>query len=375
MLQSLNIIKERLKANNYDRIQHLPSRRSIAVGKEFYVFKSFFFQRTPCLFHSTCFYTLYHLIFRRRYPRLYLLYKIFFMNEPTDKATLLNLFSAGEVDDFIKAGIIKYEGCGCRFNFRFVPYEGLFLVAKINMEDPEYAHLNYDSITFVEFLRKMRLKESFVRALEIGCGAGLISIEVAKSANNVDAVDINPYAVKIADINTKLNNIPNITTFISDIYNGVKERYDLIISDPPFELMPDEEKSILHRYGGFLGMEIASRIFAGLDEYLEDDGEAIVFTNSYVKGFKIDTLKDALFEMFENKKFKLTLYTLSYQINPEFYPIYRKFNITHSIGYIVRIKRSDNFEMNVVPLNFFKRIKEVLRLCYLYVIIFLSRHR
>lgn len=295
------------------------------------------------------------------------------MNELTDKKSLLKLFSTDEVDDFIKNGIIECEGQDYRFNFRFVPFEGLFLIAKINMKDAEYVHLNYDSITFLEFLRKILFHRNFERALEIGCGAGLISIEITKNATDVDAVDINPHAVKVVDINAKLNNVSNITAFISDGYDNIKEKYDLIVSDPPFELMPEKEKDVLHRYGGFLGMEIALKIFAGLDEYLKDSGEAIVFTNSYIRNFRIDTLKDALCEMFKNKKFKLTLYTLSYQINPEFYSMYRKYNITYSIGYIIHVKRANDFKIVIVPLGFLKKIKEISRLFYLYIIILLKK--
>lgn len=373
MLACFRIIKERLKENGYDRIQYLPSRKSLAIGKEFYVFRSFFYQKAPCLFHSTCFYTLYHLIFKKRHPQLYSLYKICFMNEPTEKEILLNFFSADEIGDFIKNGIVKCEGRNYRFNFRLVPYEELFIVAKVDMKDPEYAHINYDSVTFLEFLRKMHFGRDLRRALEIGCGAGLISIEIARNADKVDSVDISPYAVKAMDINAKLNDVSNITPFISNCYDNIKEKYDFIVSDPPFELMPEEEKNVLHRYGGFLGMEIALKIFAGLDEHLANDGEAVVFTNSYIKNFKVDTLKDALYDMFDRKNFCVTLYRLSYQITPEFYPVYRKNNITHSIGYFIHIKRAKNFTMDIVPLSFLNKIKEILRLLYLYMIILLKR--
>lgn len=373
MLACFKIIKERLKENGYDRIQYLPSRKSLAIGKEFYVFRSFFYQKAPCLFHSTCFYTLYHLIFKKRHPQLYSLYKICFMNEPTEKEILLNFFSADEIGDFIKNGIVKCEGRNYWFNFRLVPYEELFIVAKVDMKDPEYAHINYDSVTFLEFLRKMRFAKNFKKALEIGCGAGLISIEIARNADKVDSVDISPYAVKAMDINAKLNDVSNITPFISNCYDNIKEKYDFIVSDPPFELMPEEEKNVLHRCGGFLGMEIALKIFAGLDEHLANDGEAVVFTNSYIKNFKVDTLKDALYDMFDRKNFCVTLYRLSYQITPEFYPVYRKNNITHSIGYFIHIKRAKNFTMDIVPLSFLNKIKEILRLLYLYIIILLKR--
>lgn len=298
------------------------------------------------------------------------------MDEATDRESLLEIFNAKEIDDFIKNGILRCEGHYYKFNYRFIPFEDLFLVAKVNTKDPGYAHLNYDSITFVELLRKMQLRQNYQRALEIGCGAGLISLEIARSSRRVDAVDLNPYAVVIMEMNAQLNKIPNITTFTSNCYNKIKERYDLIVSDPPFELMPDEAKNILHRYGGFLGMETASRIFSGIDNYLSDNGEAVVFTNSYIINFKENSLVKKLYAIFKDKKFKITLYALSYQINPEFYSLYRRFNISHSVSYFIHFQRANGFEIVIVPLKFLSKIKEIIRVFYLYaLVLFKARDR
>ncbi len=365
MLESFEIIKKKLLEYGYQKIQHLPTRKSIAVGREFYVFKSFVFKKTSCLFHSTCFLGLYHAIFRKKNNMLYKLYKACFMNEPFKKEILDGIFSDEELTRFIEQKIVLKNNGNYVFNYRFVPYEGLFLVGKINMEDPEYAHVNYDSVTFIEFLRKMNLA-SKKRSLEVGCGAGLVSIEIAKISEHADAVDINPHAIKIMDLNTKLNQIKNIETFRSNCYQNVRHKYDLIISDPPFELMPDEDKNILHRYGGILGMEIALDIFKGLSESLTEDGESVIFTNSYIKHDKTDTLVDALEEVFKDTRFELTLYPISYQINADFLPTYKKNNICYSIGYMIHVKRGTKYKLRIVPLGPLNRAKEIFRLVYLY---------
>jgi len=295
------------------------------------------------------------------------------MNELADRVSLLEIFSEGEIENFLRVGIINRQGHDYKLNYRFVPFEGLLLVAKKDEESSEYAHLNYDSITFVECLRRVYLKKGYQRALEIGCGAGLISLEVAKFATSVDAIDINHSAVKIMEMNAKLNKVDNITSFISDCYKRIDAKYDLIVSDPPFELMPEKEKDVLHRYGGHLGLEIAREIFKGLDSHLSGHGEAIIFTNSYIINYREDTLLKVLKDLFEDKKFKITLSVLSYQINPDFYPLYKKFKISHSISYIIHFQRSNTFEITIIPLPFLGRVKEILRVLYLRLSIILKR--
>ena len=49
----------------------------------------------------------------------------------------------------------------------------------------------------------------------------------------VDAVDISNEALEVAVDNSRLNNT-NINFFQSDIFSNVKDKYDVIISNPPY---------------------------------------------------------------------------------------------------------------------------------------------
>jgi len=92
-----------------------------------------------------------------------------------------------------------------------------------------------DSLMFAEFLRKLDKKR--IKVLEIGCGSGLLSILMAK-ANDVTAVDINPKAVDAAKRNAAKSGM-NIGCFVSDLFENVKGKYDLIIFNPPY--LPDDD--------------------------------------------------------------------------------------------------------------------------------------
>ena len=79
------------------------------------------------------------------------------------------------------------------------------------------------------------------RILDIGTGSGCIPITLKKQipSSIIDAIDISKEALEIANDNKETNNV-DINLFQSDIFSNVKEKYDCIISNPPY-ISYDEE--------------------------------------------------------------------------------------------------------------------------------------
>lgn len=79
------------------------------------------------------------------------------------------------------------------------------------------------------------------RILDIGTGSGCIPITLKKQipSSIIDAIDISKEALEIAKENKETNNV-DINLFQSDIFSNVKEKYDCIISNPPY-ISYDEE--------------------------------------------------------------------------------------------------------------------------------------
>lgn len=78
--------------------------------------------------------------------------------------------------------------------------------------------------------------------LDIGCGTGIISIMLNKLTNcNVDSCDISSEALKIAKANSQNLNT-NIKFFKSDLFENVQDKYDLIVSNPPYIPIKEMEK-------------------------------------------------------------------------------------------------------------------------------------
>jgi len=73
------------------------------------------------------------------------------------------------------------------------------------------------------------------RVLDMGTGCGVNAILAASRSRDVIGVDINPYAIASAMANAARNGVADRTMFcLSDVFDAVQGRFDLIILDPPF---------------------------------------------------------------------------------------------------------------------------------------------
>lgn len=75
------------------------------------------------------------------------------------------------------------------------------------------------------------------RVLDIGTGCGIIALIAKKmGARYVLGIDINPNAITNAEKNLKLNlkDLKNINFVLSDIFQNVHGKFDIIVSNPPF---------------------------------------------------------------------------------------------------------------------------------------------
>ena len=84
-----------------------------------------------------------------------------------------------------------------------------------------------------------------LNALDIGTGTGCIAISIAKELDFVafTAWDVSPEALKIAELNAKLNEV-NIQFKQIDVLNYEPEHshiYDLIVSNPPYVTQTEKQ--------------------------------------------------------------------------------------------------------------------------------------
>jgi release factor glutamine methyltransferase len=121
------------------------------------------------------------------------------------------------------------------------------------------------------------------KVLDMGTGCGIIGIIAAKESQKVLAIDVNPHAIKCANINAKMNNVlAKFETREGDLFKVVKhfERFDLIIFNPPY-LPSSEEESDLGWIekawsGGPSGRDVIDRFLEECDQYLLEKGSILM---------------------------------------------------------------------------------------------------
>lgn len=142
----------------------------------------------------------------------------------------------------IKELTYKYKN----YNFKFLSDNGVFSKSKID----------FGSITLVEnFLKSFN--NNVENILDVGCGYGFIGIVLSKILNcHVDMIDVNKRALHLASKNI-LSNKVDAEAILSNIYENVNKKYDVIITNPPIRA----------------GKEIVLEILLDAKNYLNEDGE------------------------------------------------------------------------------------------------------
>ena len=107
-------------------------------------------------------------------------------------------------------------------------------------------------------LEAISIDSSKKTLLDMGCGYGTFGIAL-KSVYpflEIDMVDVNDRALNLANENLKLNNI-SADVYLSNTYDEVKNKYDLIVTNPPIRA----------------GKEVDTRILVESKKYLNLNGE------------------------------------------------------------------------------------------------------
>lgn len=150
------------------------------------------------------------------------------------------------------------------------------------------------------------------KVLDMCTGSGCIAVSIAKLGNvsEMHAVDISRGALEVANENAVKNDV-NVKFIESNLFEQVSERYDMIVSNPPYiesavieTLMPEvrEFEPRLALDGTENGLYFYREISNQAPEYLTEEGE-IFFEIGYNQGEAVtNILREAGFSLVEVRK-------------------------------------------------------------------------
>ena len=118
--------------------------------------------------------------------------------------------------------------------------------------------------------------------LDLGTGCGIQSLHAARHAGHVVATDISARALDRARFTLALNAVSTVELRQGDLFAPVAgERFDRIVSNPPFVITPRRAGVPLYEYrdGGLVGDAIVERVVRGAADHLEPGGTAHLLGN------------------------------------------------------------------------------------------------
>ena len=118
--------------------------------------------------------------------------------------------------------------------------------------------------------------------LDLGTGCGIQAMHASRFAGRVVATDISERALRLAQLNVALNGIEGVEFRLGSLFEPVAgERFDRIVSNPPFVITPRVTGVPEYEYrdGGMVGDGIVEAVVRGAAEHLEHGGIAQLLGN------------------------------------------------------------------------------------------------
>lgn len=128
------------------------------------------------------------------------------------------------------------------------------------------------------YINELFPENTNLKILDIGCGSGVIGLTLKNKipTAEVTLLDISKEALSVAQENAKRLNL-DVNFVQSDIFTNIKDRYDIIISNPPYIMENEEIEDIVKNnephlalYAGKDGLDCYKKIMKDIKYHLTE---------------------------------------------------------------------------------------------------------
>jgi len=217
-------------------------------------------------------------------PGIRFMYETFFLNSAADPDRCRDFLGGRLFDACASNGLFFDSGNNVRIPFRFVPLGGkTFVTSAFDRSLPFFTYLSYDSVVFAELVKKLRASRGApARTLDFCCGAGFAGLSSTAPGEPLAFVDISESALFFSSLNSLLQGRENFEVASPDLFRA-RPPCDLILCNPPFVFLPENERDKIDSYGGGeYGLEATFSFLKIFEDALADGGEGFMITRSPV---------------------------------------------------------------------------------------------
>lgn len=187
-------------------------------------------------------------------------------------------------DAALAAGAIVPHADGWRSLVRISTLDGMpFLHSAFPTVTADSVFFGPDTYRFAQAIGTV-LDRPVRRAVDVGTGAGpgAVLISKAKPEAEVFGADINPAALRLAEVNATVNGV-SARMVRSDILSAVPGNHgdiDLMVANPPY--MADPARRAYRDGGGALGADLSLRIVDAALSSLAPGGTLLLYTGAAI---------------------------------------------------------------------------------------------
>lgn len=129
-------------------------------------------------------------------------------------------------------------------------------------------------------LAQMTIDDQVGSALDLGTGCGVQSLHLSTHAGQITATDVNPRVQHLAQLTFELNQI-DVDLRAGSLYEPVAgQRFDLIVTNPPYVMSPPTQQGrLVYREAGLAGDDLVREVVTDSYRHLNPGGTCQVLAN------------------------------------------------------------------------------------------------